>query len=224
MSNILLDQTIHADTSHLFVHTNLPPHYINLFIPACKRDLPLSRNTKPTLSSPAIEVPATTSTDSETGCAKSEKKPFVESEKQTRLSSLGNGFEIGQTAFVLGSHHLEVSARIMTEAEGQDELVSRLVRPQLQLGDALIFDCRILHFGLGNTALNKHLQSAVGDMNGLEEAQQHSCVQTEGNMCAPPPLLQQQLDDTYWRPMLYVNYHQPWFHDPKNWNDKEKLL
>jgi chromosome segregation ATPase len=27
-----------------------------------------------------------------------------------------------------------------------------------------------------------------------------------------------------WRPMIYVNYHQKWFHDPKNWNDNEKLL
>jgi hypothetical protein len=27
-----------------------------------------------------------------------------------------------------------------------------------------------------------------------------------------------------WRPLLYVNYHQKFFHDPKNWNDKEKLF
>jgi len=26
------------------------------------------------------------------------------------------------------------------------------------------------------------------------------------------------------RPIIYVNYHHSWFHDPKNWNDKEKLF
>jgi hypothetical protein len=32
------------------------------------------------------------------------------------------------------------------------------------------------------------------------------------------------VDQQGWRPMLYVNYHQPWFVDPKNWNDHEKLF
>ena len=28
------DQTIHADTPHIYVHTKLPAHYVNLFMPA----------------------------------------------------------------------------------------------------------------------------------------------------------------------------------------------
>ena len=34
------DQTIHADTPHIYVHTHLSPHYVNLFIPALKADTP----------------------------------------------------------------------------------------------------------------------------------------------------------------------------------------
>ena len=26
------------------------------------------------------------------------------------------------------------------------------------------------------------------------------------------------------RPMMYVNYHQQWFVDPKNWNNEERLF
>ena len=28
------DQTIHADTSHIFSHVQLPAHYVNLFLPS----------------------------------------------------------------------------------------------------------------------------------------------------------------------------------------------
>lgn len=34
--------------------------------------------------------------------------------------------------------------------EGELEMMQFLVRPHLQAGDALLFDCRVLHFGLGN--------------------------------------------------------------------------
>jgi hypothetical protein len=37
---------------------------------------------------------------------------------------------------------------------GEKELMSRLLRPHLQAGDALLFDCRALHFGLANTSGN----------------------------------------------------------------------
>lgn len=142
------DQTIHADTAHLYVHTQLPPHYVNLFMPAVAA------------GSPSAEV------------------------------------EVGQTAFVLGSHQLRVSAHIMNEEGGQIELEKRLVRPHLHAGDCLLFDCRILHFGLAN----QH-----GARKDKEK--QFEDDQVEG-----------------WRPLLYVNYHQNFFHDPKNWNDKEKLF
>ena len=142
------DQTIHADTAHLYVHTQLPAHYINLFMPAVAA------------GTPSAEI------------------------------------EVGQTAFVLGSHQLRVSAHIMNEEGGQSELENRLVRPHLQAGDCLLFDCRILHFGLANQHGAKR-----------ERENRSEDDQIEG-----------------WRPLLYVNYHQNFFHDPKNWNDKEKLF
>ena len=147
------DQTIHADTSHLYVHTQLPAHYINLFLPAVAAD------------------------------------------------SASAAIEVGQTAFVLGSHQLRVSAHIMNEEGGQEELEKRLVRPHLHAGDCLLFDCRILHFGLAN-------QYKASD----------SSSSTDG------PVSQSQSQKDGWRPLLYVNYHHKFFNDPKNWNDKEKLF
>lgn len=115
-----IDQTIHADTAHLWTHAELPGHYYNLFLPG-------------------VDCPE----------------------------------EAGQTAFVLGTHFLKSCARVMTQEGGQAELEEKLIRPHLQVGDALLFDCRILHFGLGNRSTH------------------------------------------VWRPMLYINYHQQWFVDPK---------
>jgi hypothetical protein len=103
------------------------------------------------------------------------------------------GFKVGQTAFVLGSHILTDAARMLQEspplgvgAEAASTLVPelerRLVRPQLLPGDALLFDCRLLHFGLANTSTKTT------------------------------------------RPLLYINYYQDYFTDPKNWKDSDRLL
>jgi len=137
------DQTIHADTAHLYVHTQLPGHYYNLFFPAVS---------------------------DENGSA---------------------SLAVGQTAFVVGSHELATSALVMTQAGGQEELNRRLVRPHLRAGDALLFDCRILHFGLANQSI---ATAEIGAEAGV------------------------------WRPLLYVNYHQPFYVDPKNWNDRDRLF
>ena len=147
------DQTIHADTAHLYVHTQLPGHYINLFAPAVS------------------------------------------------AGSSSASIEVGQTAFILGSHQLRISAHVMNEEGGQQVLEERLVRPHLKAGDALIFDCRILHFGLANQHPKK--EEVTEDECNIDQHER----QSEG-----------------WRPLLYVNYHQKFFQDPKNWNDKEKLF
>jgi Phytanoyl-CoA dioxygenase (PhyH) len=66
---------------------------------------------------------------------------------------------VGQTAFVHGSHSLEfVSSHIRrsTTESGlsgdpfSPSLWNHLVRPRMDLGDVVIFDCRILHLGLAN--------------------------------------------------------------------------
>jgi hypothetical protein len=87
-----LDQTVHADTAHLFDHVQLPAHYVNLFIPAVADDI----------------------------------------SDQEYLS-------IGQTAFIAGSHELDISARLMnTGEEGEREVEERMIRPHLDLGNIIM--------------------------------------------------------------------------------------
>lgn len=91
------EQALHADTPHIFDHTDLPGHYFNLFL------------------SPNLDPPAA-----------------------------------GHTAFVIGSHVLRTCADL-TAGDGKlAKLRRRLVRPRLRPGDAIIFDARLLHFGLPN--------------------------------------------------------------------------
>jgi hypothetical protein len=161
------DQTIHADTSHLFVHSTLPPHYVNLFVATTENTVAYTKTAEVTFD-PADENDALLHPNKSPGTL--------------------HGFPIGMTSFVVGSQDLAITKEIMTGEEGQVLLEDRLIRPQLTIGDALLFDCRILHFGLANQLLEKK-DSVDG-----------------------------------WRPLLYVNYHHTWFHDPKNWNDKERLF
>lgn len=157
------DQTIHADTPHVFVHEHLPPHYINLFLGTHEN----ARNLT--------------------------KELLVDESKPREPNNLLKGFPVTMTSFVVGSQKLKTSAKIMNQEGGQEELEARLIRPQLDVGDALLFDCRILHFGLAN-------ESDIKSEKG-EEARTDA-----------------------WRPMMYINYHHTWFHDPKNWNDAEKII
>jgi len=104
---------------------------------------------------------------------------------------------VGQSAFLDGTHRLDVTARyqhstlLQRDGEVVDDASNasadllwkhHLVRPRLQVSDVVLFDCRILHFGLANES--KH---------GIE------------------------------RPLLYTNVTMHWFHDPKNW-DNERCI
>jgi len=155
-----VDQTIHADTAHLYLHVpdHMPPAYFNLFIPAVQRD------------------------------------------------RLDGSLLVGQTAFVAGSHKLSVSAKVMCEEGGQDVLQHSLLRPHIQAGDALIFDCRILHFGLSNRT------KAMTPLEALS-----SDAMLAGG-------LWDRDADAACRALLYINYTQPWFVDPKNWNNNDSLF
>lgn len=161
------DQTIHADTPHLFVHQSLPPHYVNLFVVTTENTVTHTKHTEVTFD------------------AADENEALLHPNK---CPGILRGFPIGMTSFVVGSQDLGITKEVMTGEEGQVLLEDRLIRPQLSIGDAVLFDCRILHFGLANQLLEKK-DSVDG-----------------------------------WRPLLYVNYHHTWFHDPKNWNDKERLF
>lgn len=118
----------------------------------------------------------------------------------------------------------------MNEEGGQKMLEELLVRPHLQAGDALLFDCRILHFGLAN----QHTQHAEHDIqhNPQHDTQNNTQNKDKQNEENDGKQDNDKYDDDYcsssdkqgWRPLIYVNYHQKFFYDPKNWNDKEKLF
>lgn len=135
------DQLVHADTPHLYEHVHLPPHYLNFFFPAA-------------------------------AVAAGEANPGGGGNSE----AAGTGdslLAVGQTAFLLGTHRLEASEACMDNPRGEGaglrERQRRLIRPHLALGDALLFDVRLLHFGLANASA------------------------------------------TVRRPVLYVNWHQPWW-------------
>lgn len=60
--------------------------------------------------------------------------------------------DAGQTAFVLGSHQLRRCAYLTSQADDDrcNRIKPELIRPRLRPGDAVLFDARILHFGLPN--------------------------------------------------------------------------
>ena len=58
---------------------------------------------------------------------------------------------VGGTAFIHGSHNLAFTAQHY-DADHNASFYPFLVRPRLSLGDVVLFDCRILHFGLANTS------------------------------------------------------------------------
>jgi ectoine hydroxylase-related dioxygenase (phytanoyl-CoA dioxygenase family) len=65
---------------------------------------------------------------------------------------------VGGTAFIHGSHNLAFTARYCGgrgdggSGGGTSKVYPYLVRPSLTVGDVVLFDCRILHFGLANTS------------------------------------------------------------------------
>jgi hypothetical protein len=60
---------------------------------------------------------------------------------------------VGWTAFVPRSHNLDVCRDVMADGvEGKKLLHRNIVRPRHNIGDVLLFDCRVLHFGTGNTS------------------------------------------------------------------------
>ena len=170
------DQAIHADTPHLFEHVDcLPCHYLNVFTPGYK-----------------------VMNDPNNNCYQNE---FNHDDIWTGNSTIGG------TAFVHGSHKLSVSTQLLSEDDvdmdtngnGNSDnallrrqlLQLRTLRPALDAGDVVLFDCRTIHYGLANTSR--------GDTTGKDI--------NAGR-----------------RPMLYLNVSQSWFHDPKNWDDRERIF
>lgn len=61
---------------------------------------------------------------------------------------------VGGTAFVHASHKLSFTASLKENwsVNTEPRVLQNLVRPSLDVGDVLLFDCRVLHFGLANTS------------------------------------------------------------------------
>ena len=57
---------------------------------------------------------------------------------------------VGQTSFIHGSHRLSYTSDFHSKGEDNSFLWKDIVRPSLAIGDVVIFDCRILHFGNAN--------------------------------------------------------------------------
>lgn len=153
------DQAIHADTPHIFeIYDCLPCHYANLFI------LGDDDNGNDSNSSDDI---------------KNSKEITAKHDWDGNVT--GDNL-VGGTAFVHGSHRLSITAELTAgdddesdnpnlhyggnndnilsgsaaiREKSRDELHMRIIRPSMVLGDALIFDTRVLHFGLANRSKTK---------------------------------------------------------------------
>lgn len=89
---------------------------------------------------------------------------------------------VGGTAFFHGSHNLAFTEKYCGSNSDYTKVFPFLVRPSMTPGDVVLFDCRILHFGLSNRS------------------------------------------DSIERVVLYSNTTQAWFHDPKNWDDRQRIF
>ena len=78
------------------------------------------------------------------------------------------------------------------------EFLQRLVRPHLDAGDAVLFDTRTLHFGLANRSGGSDGGGSDGGGDGGSKRSGRSS-DNEGAI----------------RPVLYVNYTQPWWNRMK---------
>lgn len=191
-----LDQTIHADTPHLFempVSPPLAPHYLNYFLP-----MPRPESEGHTHRSVSNDV-------------EGELAEIFDAREIATDGRELRGERVGQTAFVVGSHGLDVSKSVMAE-ENMNDLLSRLVRPMYFPGDALVFDCRILHFGLAN-----QLPVMPAHITSLSES-------SPERLAAEHSWREEIIRDTSrWRPMVYINCTKDWFQDPKNWNNRRTI-
>jgi hypothetical protein len=59
---------------------------------------------------------------------------------------------VGGTAFFHGSHNLAFTAKYCGSDDDYVKAYPFLVRPCLTVGDVVLFDCRMIHFGLHNTS------------------------------------------------------------------------
>jgi hypothetical protein len=160
------DQAVHADVYHLFEDAHLPPHYVNLFFPALEgpaHDQADKEDSGSAAGERTARPPAV-------GSAVGQTAFFVGSHRMATCARLmadqsspgGSGqgeSDDGEGGDQGESYGDDVALGRIQEA-GRDERLRRLVRPHLEAGDLLLFDCRVLHFGLANRSAQQ-LQHAT---------------------------------------------------------------
>ncbi|KAL7572755.1 hypothetical protein ACA910_009019 [Epithemia clementina (nom. ined.)] len=121
------DQAVHADTPHLWEHVDdQPAHYINAFTPAISPH-PLVGQTALVHASHRLLF-----------CA-----------QHANSSSSSSSSSSVSTPNIMDAQEDHDQPPPSTSADGWKSFV---VRPYLNLGDVLLFDCRILHFGMANAS------------------------------------------------------------------------
>ena len=118
------DQTLHADSPHLVVHTHLPPHYCNLFVPAAVT----SEGSNP------CEYVGQTAFVAGSHFLSVCRRVMKGAEKAAADAA------IAAVATDTSKSNPDWSAA--SAANTKIELQERLMRPHLNPGDALIFDTR----------------------------------------------------------------------------------
>ena len=106
----------------------------------------------------------------------------------------------------------------MVQAGGQAELEKSMIRPHLAAGDALLFDCRILHFGIANQSDYMSLPNSESNQDiyrlALEAAHRRNRTENLDNSKKSDidvSELNQFPSAPCIRPILYINYTHQWF-------------
>jgi len=190
------DQALHADVYHLFEDAHLPPHYLNLFFPALEYPRYADDGEQDASKGGGASVAAQGSAIGQTAfvvgshrmatCARvmADQSGHSSAALSGDSGEVGNGQSEGE-----GS---EGAALDRIKDAGRAERLLRLVRPHLEAGDLVMFDCRVLHFGLANRSARSSKAAAA----------------SKAAPAATPAV---------WRPLLYANVTQRWFEDKKNW-------
>ena len=221
-------QTIHADTAHTHTHVQLPPHYLNLFIPAAPAPAPAvhesdyypSQGDGIFSSSGRTPITSTPPTLSMSGS---------NSDSGSGSNSGSDGFAVGQTAFVCGSHDISTCARMMTEAPPPAPTPTSTPTPTHAKAKA---KSSASASGSASDSGSGSGSGKIGPSECEGESELERCMIRPHLLAGDATLMDcrllhfglENLSSHCLRPLLYINYTQEYFSDPKNWNDSEKLF
>ena len=210
------DQTIHADTSHIFVHTQLPPHYINAF------------------------MIATDTMSDEIDLSVGQTAFLVGSQQLNVSKSIMVDQNIDDLTQRLVRPHLSPGDVLFFDCR----ILHFGLANQSNTGN---FPSKLSHKNLFNRSkrlgeMRMKVKEPICNVSNLVECidalkLKKSCVTTSTinsnspsaylddiNITLTDEVLATSIPKPQKRAILYVNYTHTWFHDPKNWNEAERLF